>query len=255
MELLPNNSPPIEFPTSPQLFLGEEIIHFSHPQHPLSQVDLPDLFTCASCKEKGAGKHYTCPQCDFHLHDFCALSPPALKSHPLHFQHKLLFHAKPIKGGILKPKCDICAKPNKGSTFSCTACGFQMHPCCALLSTEIDVPTHPHRLEILPLEVQYPSNGEYSFVCGECNRKRSGRVYHCPVCGYHLHAVCAKNMFNGLQANGIKGTGKPSMLGTAAKVASQVMKEFIGGLIEGIGEEVGQALVQNMKTGRHPTRA
>lgn len=75
-------------------------------------------------------------------------------------------------------------------------------------------------------------------------------MYHCTVCNYHLHAVCAKNMVNGLQANGIKGADKPSMFGTAAKVASQVVIEFIGGLIEGLGEGVGQVLIQSAARGR-----
>ncbi|MBA0700724.1 hypothetical protein Goari_022834, partial [Gossypium aridum] len=89
-----------------------------------------------------------------------------------------------------------------------------------------------------------------SFSCGECNRKRSGRVYHCTTCGYHLHAVCAKNMVNGLEANGIKGMGKPSKFGTAVRVASQVVIEFLGGLIEGLGEGVGQVLIQTAVRGR-----
>lgn len=89
--------PPVEFPTSPQLIFGEEILHFSHPQHPLSMVDLPDLFNCVGCKEYGSGKRFVCQQCDFQLHDFCALAPPALKAHPFHSQHSVLFHSKPGK--------------------------------------------------------------------------------------------------------------------------------------------------------------
>lgn len=87
--------PVMEFPTSPQLIFGEEIIHFSHPQHPLSLVNLPDLFTCDGCKEYGSGKRFVCQQCDYQLHDFCGLAPPALKAHPLHSQHSILFHSKP----------------------------------------------------------------------------------------------------------------------------------------------------------------
>ncbi|KAL1134070.1 hypothetical protein V6Z11_A12G081700 [Gossypium hirsutum] len=141
----------------------------------------------------------------------------------------------------LKSRCDICAKPTKGYVFKYNACSFQMHPCCAMLSSEINFSVHPHMLRLLPS----PSTVDpSSFSCGECNRKRSGRVYHCTTCDYHLHAVCAKNMVNGLQANGIKGMDKPSMLGIAARLASQVVIEFIGGLIKGFGEGVGQVLVQ-----------
>lgn len=75
-------------------------------------------------------------------------------------------------------------------------------------------------------------------------------MYGCTVCDYHLHAVCAKDMINGLQANGIKGPVKPSMLGAAARLATLVIVEFIGGLIDGIGEGVGQAIVQNVAGGR-----
>lgn len=83
-------------------------------------------------------------------------------------------------------------------------------------------------------------------------------MYRCMVCDYHLHAVCAKSMINGLQANGITAPEKPrnsNMLGTAARLASQVVIEFIGGLIEGFGEGVGEALVQSIARGRRRNEA
>lgn len=122
-----------------------------------------------------------------------------------------------------------------------------MHPCCAMLSAEMSVPSHVHPLRIAPCPSL--SNGD-GFLCGECKRKRSGRFYHCSVCDYHLHAVCAKNMVNGLHVNGIRDREKPGLLGTAAKIASQVVVEFIGGLMDGIGEGVGQAIVQSVSRGR-----
>lgn len=87
----------VEFPTSAQLILGEEIIHSSHPQHALSKIDLPDLFKCTGCQEYGAGMRYTCQLCDFQLHEFCALASPnqVLENHPFHHQHDLFFHPKP----------------------------------------------------------------------------------------------------------------------------------------------------------------
>lgn len=88
-------SPLREFPTSPQLISGAQFIHFGHPQHALSEIDLPDLFTCAGCKEYGSGKRFTCQQCDFQLHEFCAYAPKAPQTHPLHRQHQLLFFSKP----------------------------------------------------------------------------------------------------------------------------------------------------------------
>ncbi|WCJ44786.1 Cysteine/Histidine-rich C1 domain family protein [Euphorbia peplus] len=247
----------VEYPASPPI-IGEEIVHFGHPQHHLNQVDLPDLFTCAGCKEYGSGKRFSCQQCDFQLHEFCGLAPKLLSAHPLHMQHHLLFSAKPVKGGILKSKCDVCGKATKGYTFKCNACTYQMHPCCAMLSNEMNISVHPHKLRIMPAMSTLPNNGSDGggFSCGECKKsKRSGRLYRCTVCDhYYLHAVCAKNMVNGLEANGIKGVEqKPTMFGTAAKLASQVIIEFIGGLVEGLGEGVGQALIQSVARGRRPT--
>lgn len=160
---------------------------------------------------------------------------------------------KLVKGGIAQSKCDICHKPAKGYAFRCSTCSFQMHPCCAMLSSEINLQTHPHTLRLLPATSS--SNGDpnssSSFVCGECRRKRSGRVYHCTVCNYHVHAVCAKDMINGLHDNGHKGREKPSVFGTAARLASQVVIEFIGGLIEGLGEGVAEVFVDNIaRSGR-----
>ena len=127
-----------------------------------------------------------------------------------------------------------------------------------MLSTEMTFAVHPHPLKLVPGmtlssgEAGGPAGGGGSISCGECNRKRSGRVYGCtdPSCNYHLHAVCAKNMINGLRANGIMSLEKPSMLGAAAKIASHVVMEFIGGLIEGLGQGVGEVIVQNIARGR-----
>ena len=152
-----------------------------------------------------------------------------------------------VKGGMVKSKCDICGKPAKGFAFICTACGYQMHPCCAMLNTKIDYAPHQHTLRILPATATVSSADSTGFVCGECKRKRSGRVYHCTVCDYHLHAWCAKSKINGLQANGIKVPEKPSMFVAAGRVASKVVTGFIEGLAEGLGE----VLAQNINKGKH----
>ncbi|KAK9740258.1 hypothetical protein RND81_03G023000 [Saponaria officinalis] len=252
---LPKKSAPIiEFPVSPELdplVVGDGITNANHPQHRMVHVNLPNPFTCMGCKEYGAGTRFTCQQCNFELHDFCALAPPVLKAHPLHSQHQLLFNPKPGKGGILRSKCDVCGKPTKGYLFHCSACSYQLHPCCAMLSAKMKFPTHTHPLVILPASANSLLGGDPGELpCAECKRKRSGQVYRCTVCDYYLHAVCAKNMVNGLHENGIRGLDKPSVLGVAAKIASHVVVGFMGGLIEGLGEGLGEALTQNFAKGR-----
>lgn len=93
--------PSVEFPSSPQTETAasaDQLIHYTHSKHPIAQITLPDLFVCSGCKEYGAGKRFACQECDFQLHEFCALSPPLLKSHPLHGQHHLVFHSRPKQG-------------------------------------------------------------------------------------------------------------------------------------------------------------
>jgi hypothetical protein len=160
-----------------------------------------------------------------------------------------------VKGGGSKSKCDVCGNTTKGYAFRCSACGFQMHPCCAMLSTEVNFPCHPHTLRLLPAS-NTTSNGDPGvFVCGECKiRRRSGRVYHCCVCEYRLHAVCAKDMVNGLYANGIKGLEKPSTQGGSRwHFASEVVVKILGGLLEGLAEGFGEGLVQNVGKGKGTT--
>lgn len=152
-----------------------------------------------------------------------------------------------VKSGIAKSRCDVCGKPIKGYAFRCGTCSFQMHPCCEMLPKDIIFSNHPHTLELLPPAAS--SSADPGFVCGECRRRRSGRVYRCTVCDYHLHAVCAKSIVNGLHDNDIKGVEKPSMLGAAARLATRVVCNFIGAVVEALGEGVGEALVQNVAKG------
>lgn len=160
-----------------------------------------------------------------------------------------------VKGGIMQSKCDVCAKGIKGFAFRCGVCSsFQMHPCCAMFSWEVNLPSlHAHALS---LRMSSGGGGDSSSSsCGECKRRRSGRVYRCRTCDYEVHAVCAKNVKNGLRDNGHKGGSEKggSVLGTAARLASQVVVEFLGGIIEGLGEGVGEAFVQNIKGKGGPT--
>ncbi|XP_042492887.1 uncharacterized protein LOC122072591 [Macadamia integrifolia] len=235
MEIRNTNTPPPILEEDDQ----KEILHFSHPQHKLTQINLPYIFMCKGCKEFGAGNRFKCLQCDFQLHHFCALAPPSVKSHSLHTQHSLVFLTKP--GGYLRSSCDVCSKAMKGYAFRCSTCNFAMHPCCAQLSMEMNFPVHAHNLKLLSSTMS--TSGDSDFFCSECKRKRSGQVYGCGVCDqYHLHAVCAKNMVNGLYASGIRPPENPRKFGRVVGIASNVIIGFIGTLLEGIGEGVGGAL-------------
>ncbi|CAA0824386.1 Cysteine/Histidine-rich C1 domain family protein [Striga hermonthica] len=94
-----NSTSSIEFPTLAQAAgAKQEISHYSHSKHPLTEIITPEIFRCSGCREYGAGKRFSCRHCDFQLHVFCALSPPVFNDHPLHAQHQLVFHSKPRSG-------------------------------------------------------------------------------------------------------------------------------------------------------------
>ncbi|KAL0919392.1 hypothetical protein M5K25_011484 [Dendrobium thyrsiflorum] len=95
-------------------------------------------------------------------------------------------------------------------------------------------------------------NGDVGILCRICHRKKSGLMYCCGVsCGYCIHAICAKEMINGLYENGIKPPEKSKMMGTSTlKLASHVIFGIIGDLFEGIGEGIGEALVDSIARGR-----
>lgn len=59
-------------------------------------------------------------------------------------------------------------------------------------------------------------------------------------------------MINGLYEQGIKAPEKSKMMMGAStlKIASQVIFGIIGDLIEGIGEGIGEALIDNFARGR-----
>ncbi|KAH7689359.1 Diacylglycerol kinase (ATP) protein [Dioscorea alata] len=241
-------SPPsMEIMTMAKPNQGGEIFHFSHLQHPLVPLNLPYLFTCMGCKEFGAGLRFRCQTCDFELHDFCALAPPSLIAHPFHMKHQLIFFTKP--GGYLRSKCDICCKTVKGYAFHCTTCGFAMHPCCATMHGEMNLPVHEHPLISSLSSSSSSTGGDHSslfYTCQVCNKKKSGLFFGCNLCGYFIHAICAKDMVNGLYVHGIKPPKKHNMLGTAAKLATHALFGIIGGLIEGIGEGIGEALIDSL---------
>ncbi|RRT59961.1 hypothetical protein B296_00045385 [Ensete ventricosum] len=153
------------------------------------------------------------------------------------------------EGGFLRSKCDICGKAAKGFGFRCTTCSFEMHPCCAAMRVVMNFPTHQHPLVLSPSAAV--ATGDPSTVCSVCQRNRSGRVYRCAAaCGYCLHAVCAKDIVNGLYVHGLRSPDKPNnMLGTAAKLATQALVGIIGGLVEGIGEGIGSVLMDSIGRG------
>ncbi|GLJ22806.1 hypothetical protein SUGI_0429750 [Cryptomeria japonica] len=213
--------------------VGEEIQHSSHPQHPLTLVFAQSLYTCSGCKEYGAGLRYRCNRCNFHMHEFCAKAP-STAIHPYHTQHQLFFHNKP--GGLKKSKCGVCGKATNGSAFCCPTCSFCIHPCCLQLPPELTMKEHPQHSLKLASASPLPNNSPYT--CNACNKIGTSWVYYCAPCKFYLHALCAKGVINGFQAQGINAPPKKGKVARATRYASQVVRIFVDGVLVGLGEGV-----------------
>lgn len=112
-----------------------EITHVSHPQHKLKFEYTEVPFKCDGCKEAGIGSRYKCTACDYDLHLHCALPSPTL-AHPFYTKCSFQFLLKPP--GSVARYCNVCEKDVTGFVYHCSACGFDLHPCCAKLPMVLD---------------------------------------------------------------------------------------------------------------------
>lgn len=117
-----------------------EISHFSHTQHNLKFDYTEKPFKCDGCNEVGIGSRYRCSgddngSCDFDLHAHCAL-PSAFITHPFYKKCSFQFMARPP--GNERRYCNACEKDVSGFVYHCKACGFDLHPCCAMLPMVLD---------------------------------------------------------------------------------------------------------------------
>lgn len=127
---------------------------------------------------------YSCVQCEFFLHRFCAELPQELP-HPSHPMHVL------VGRKFTKPnyyiKCNDCACITNGMFFSCKLCTFHLDFKCAMTPNMIKHEAHNHSLT----QVQ-----TYS-LCNGCGKSKEmyergpGTTFGCEDCEFYLHKGCA----------------------------------------------------------------
>ncbi|RWR76077.1 Cysteine/Histidine-rich C1 domain-containing protein [Cinnamomum micranthum f. kanehirae] len=155
------------------------ISHLSHPQHKLKWKHTKNPFLCNGCKEGGIGNKYKCSECDFDLHEKCAL-PHLTMEHAFYKKCEFLFHDK-IPFNM---KCDACDKLVQGFGFQCRKCDYVLHPCCANL---------PWLLHDGSLDLRLCWK-KLSRPCDKCQKKGSGWSYRSDCKRYNLHVACAKEL-------------------------------------------------------------
>ncbi|XP_010940196.2 protein VACUOLELESS GAMETOPHYTES-like [Elaeis guineensis] len=159
--------------------MPKKITHFTHPKHPLVQTLIDRRFKCDGCKYPGSGLRYYCDIFDFVLHDRCATCPPALHifAHPLHPLTQVA-RTDPADPRV----CDLCREPVRRTSYRCVACGFDLHPLCAMLPPTVEAELHSgHALSLVPAIPQ---------PCSACGEVCLVWRYRCIPCKVNLHPQC-----------------------------------------------------------------
>ncbi|GMP40929.1 hypothetical protein CsSME_00011203 [Camellia sinensis var. sinensis] len=157
-----------------------ELQHFSH-EHPLILGEVNDdggAIVCEGCRENISGSAFSCKNCSYFLHKFCAEFPEEM-NHPMHPEHPLtLRHAVP---GIFR--CDGCYTWLPEFIYRCSICNFNLDTCCALRAPKLKHESHEHPLSLM--------SSLASFQCHACGTKREGMSYMCDTCSFWIHKDCA----------------------------------------------------------------
>ncbi|KAL8123947.1 uncharacterized protein LOC141716700 [Apium graveolens] len=93
-----------------------------------------------------------------------------------------------IAAYMLCAGCKLPANSCDDFIYSCDPCNFHLHLSCTKFPHLITHPSHAsHPLTLLPVST-YPGG---VFNCDACNRRGNGFSYHCMLCDFDLHVVCA----------------------------------------------------------------
>ncbi|KAL0712041.1 hypothetical protein Bca4012_019019 [Brassica carinata] len=164
-----------------------EIIHFSHEHNLLrcddNPVDYEKRLLCNACIHPiNSSSFYKCMQCEFFLHEVCAMLP-RMKRNILH-NHKLSLL---VDDKADKPyKCTYCLHFFDGFRYSCVS------PYCEnsklLLDLDCSTIREPFHHELHPHPL-FRTSREHK-TCGACG-KDSEYVLSCTVCEFALGMECA----------------------------------------------------------------
>ncbi|KAK4579132.1 hypothetical protein RGQ29_028989 [Quercus rubra] len=167
-----------------------EIEHPSHPQHTLTLVAAQEPYSCDGCKQRGfrLGERscYECKQCNFHLHEECAM-PESSAFHPFFKTCEFKF-VENVQG---ERRCDACGKDVLGFVYQCQhKKAYDLHPCCMKLERTLNGDGVKLYLR------EKVSSGLKCLKCKSKNiaRDLKGWSYESNCGHYCYHVACVKDL-------------------------------------------------------------
>ena len=111
-----------------------KVTEFEHPSHPhiLTLKPSGEPYKCDGCKELGFGPCYHCQDCNYHLHEECAMASESAY-HPFFKKCHFIF-----RNETYDRICDACGKDVMGVSYKCLHDkAHDLHPCCLKLQHTI----------------------------------------------------------------------------------------------------------------------
>ncbi|CAK9145155.1 unnamed protein product [Ilex paraguariensis] len=167
-----------------------KITHWSHEQHPLilfnvqnSHEMMDDIILCNCCVQAISIPFYSCEECNYFLHLYCANLPRELRHPIIHPTHRLqliydnkFYHLH---------RCKACFSYTNGFFYKCCedeGCDVCLDVRCAFMPSRIAHEAHEHPL------FQIESR---DIKCSGCASHLGGVKFKCNTCKFVICHGCA----------------------------------------------------------------
>ncbi|TYJ45110.1 hypothetical protein E1A91_A02G033000v1 [Gossypium mustelinum] len=170
-----------------ELMVASEIKHSYHDHNlrlTFSGKTKDDDSQCDGCTRLVSTPFYSCEQCKFFLHKYCAELPKQMP-HPFHKHLLTLTNSRDREGHSW---CGACHRPYQGFSYRCYKgdCSFKIDIQCMLFSDTLKHPSHEHSLFLV-----HNNNGT---SCSACFKELYpwNVAYRCMKrCDFSLDVGCA----------------------------------------------------------------
>ncbi|XVF06392.1 hypothetical protein REPUB_Repub06bG0044700 [Reevesia pubescens] len=151
-----------------------------HPQHRLHTC-LNVREKCFVCKES-VDIGYSCLQCRFHLHLYCAKALKRVIKSKSHMHNLYYFQPNVEKDSYVLKICGECKKLIlHHPTYFCLECGIVLHFKCAQIPYSVKSKYHIHPFTLKDHFMEDDSGEYYCDICEE-ERYPEDHVYYCTKC-------------------------------------------------------------------------